>query len=264
MEIPKIGGAKGIFEIFVPGTFLVINLIVGLFILSFPQLKMFNSVDLELIKILINPISIIVFLICFGYLTGMILRLLRPDKPDKRSKIRYSKIYKDLDSSIYTSEFPYISWFKHLFSTNSYPEKSRKIFEKLWLPGEKNKLGKPFFNFYKLIICYNDSKAASEIFSTESVTRYIAGIYYALRISIFYFLAIIILLIVDFLLSIHWFYASMQIPIIVVLIAISIIYYIALRKIISNFRMIRIKEVESVILGSINNYQLILNKLDGE
>ena len=264
MEIPKIGGANGIFEIFVPGTFLVINLIGGVFVLSFPKLKTFNPIDLELIKILLNPISIIVFLICFGYLTGMILRLLRPEKPDKKSKTKHAKIYKHLDKSMYTSEFPYISWFNHLFKTKSYPEKSKRIFDELWLPGEKNIQGKQFFNFYKLIICYNDSKAANEIFSAESITRYITGIFYALRISIFYFSAIIILLLMDSFFHLYWFYNGMQISIIIVLIAILTIYYIALQRIITNFRTIRIKEVESVILGSINNYQLILSKLNGK
>ncbi|GAI26286.1 unnamed protein product, partial [marine sediment metagenome] len=35
MNIPTIGGARGIFEIFVPGVFLLLNLAVAVFLLPF-------------------------------------------------------------------------------------------------------------------------------------------------------------------------------------------------------------------------------------
>lgn len=83
MKIPTIGQSRGIFEIFVPGAFLLLN-IVG-------ALCLFLNVKIADIlcpkggtNVNIIGLSLVV-LICFGYLIGMILRLLMTDIPDNLS-----------------------------------------------------------------------------------------------------------------------------------------------------------------------------------
>jgi hypothetical protein len=83
MKIPTIGQSKGIFEIFVPGAFLLLNM-VGVLCL-FLHVKI---ADILCPKggTNVNIIGLsLVVLICFGYLIGMILRLLMADIPDNLS-----------------------------------------------------------------------------------------------------------------------------------------------------------------------------------
>ena len=81
MNIPTIGGSRGIFEIFVPGTFLLLNLSVIVY--------MFPFTDEETRRLIAagasNPASALIIAISFGYLMGVLLRLFRTDLPDNLS-----------------------------------------------------------------------------------------------------------------------------------------------------------------------------------
>ena len=70
MDIPVIGKTKGIFEIFVPGVFILINIIVVLYLLS-QSVNSFEFLDNILKKIALKPSLLIIILICFGYLIGI-------------------------------------------------------------------------------------------------------------------------------------------------------------------------------------------------
>lgn len=187
MEIPKIANTKGIFEIFIPGTFLIVNMM-GSFILFFHSHIDTNLNDQSfLVKFLMNPVFCTIILICFGYLAGIVLRLLRPEMPERWSKFYHSKIHKKYannDITFFDSEFPYLEWFDYLFKNRNYPEEYKSTFERIWCSGIGIPHKKHFFNFYKLLVCFHDKDVAEEIFSAEAVSRYNVGMFYALLISI--------------------------------------------------------------------------------
>ncbi len=78
---PAIGGARGIFEIFVPGVFLLFNLFGPIHL--FPWMG--PGVVSGLHSIASNTRVAILMVICFGYLCGVILRLERADMADHLS-----------------------------------------------------------------------------------------------------------------------------------------------------------------------------------
>jgi hypothetical protein len=104
MNIPTIGGAKGIFEIFVPGLFLFLNFVLVLYLFPFTE-KETNS----LISLCIsNQILGLVITISFSYLIGVILRLFRTDLADEWSA-KFIRKFKHGANKLYAVEkFPYI------------------------------------------------------------------------------------------------------------------------------------------------------------
>lgn len=264
MEIPKIGNAKGIFEIFIPGSFLLLNIIGLPMMFFFPEIKNSLSSNTNELKLFLNPIVSIIILICFGYLIGMILRLLKPGTPDKLSatKLRKSKI--KYDKILYTSVFPYIDLINYQIEHDYYTKPVNKYFNKIW----KKRIEKDeyqnhyFFNFHKYMICFNDEKAATEILSAESLTRYLTGIFYALRFSmILLIIGFIIVPIKVIILYPENYYSIYNISVIVIIIIIFILYWYSNKILIENFRFIRIKEVVTVLIGSFKNRKLFENKV---
>lgn len=110
--IPRIGGVSGIFDVFVPGLFLLFNF--GIFLYFFPYL---TEETLNQIKSAFShPTLIILISISLGYLLGVILRISRVKAADKWSG-RFLRIYskncrrKASRSNLYChSKFPYIGW----------------------------------------------------------------------------------------------------------------------------------------------------------
>ncbi|HDN64854.1 MAG TPA: hypothetical protein ENF23_00930 [Methanosarcinales archaeon] len=82
MNIPAIGGTRGVFEIFVPGAFLLLNLAAVVYLLPFidEDTKRFISGCGS------NPALSLVILLCFGYLIEVILRLFRAETVDENSE----------------------------------------------------------------------------------------------------------------------------------------------------------------------------------
>ncbi len=68
--VPSVGGTRGIFEIFVPGAFLFLNIIgvayVWMKVQSIPLNDSFEKLSAQ-------PVLALTVLVCFGYLLGMIL-----------------------------------------------------------------------------------------------------------------------------------------------------------------------------------------------
>lgn len=83
MKVPAIGQTGGIFEIFVPGMFLVLN-IGGVAYLNFKE-TIISIVVIEENNVIASLGLSIITIICFSYLAGMLLRLLMTDRPDKLS-----------------------------------------------------------------------------------------------------------------------------------------------------------------------------------
>lgn len=152
MNVPSIGKTKGIFEIFIPGVFLLINVIGVLYLFS-QNFKSSESIG-EFIKYLIGkPSLILIILICFGYLTGMILRLLMTEFPDRLSAW-YHRIFnknnsKKSDESykLWSIErFPYIGYIGESVERNlSGPV--YEYYEKIWEPRKREEGNRRFFQF---------------------------------------------------------------------------------------------------------------------
>lgn len=241
MDIPKIGGARGIFEIFIPGTFFLINIV--LFVYFFPYTE--NATKVILDACMANAGLVVVIIICFGYLIGILLRLFRTDLLDKISRILLKLIYhrrfkKKVDFKLWlTDEFPYIDWIGEVCK-RYLSDDVLKFYKAVWSNTREKVHTKQFFNFCKTMITANDDKAANEVYAAESLTRYISGMFFALALSL-------ILLCSTFVL--HWvIYSECMVLLAVVLLC----YLIALFEIVRRFRFIRIKEVETVFTASYN------------
>lgn len=248
-NIPTIGGARGIFEIFVPGIFLLINLVVVVYL--FPYID--NATWKDIVAWISNPILSLVIVITFGYLIGVILRMLRTESADNWSA-RFLRLYdsnarKEKNKlNLYAYEkFPYVGWLG-VVCERHFPTSAMNFYSRVW--AERN--SRSFFNFCKIIIISEDQRAANEIYSTEALSRYISGMYYALLIASFLIASVGTL----------QFFASGRIMM-GLLIMLSL-YLFAILGILKNFRFIRIKEVEIMFAASFKNRHLFKNGAEDE
>lgn len=85
----------------------------------------------------------------------------------------------------------------------------------------------------------------NELYTAESINRYISGMFYSLLISFF-----LIIIAIPF-------QSKFEVSIILIVLLLS--YFIALLNIISRFRFIRIKEVQTVFDACYKNKELFLN-----
>lgn len=241
MNIPTIGGARGIFEIFVPGIFLLLNL--GTVMYLFPFID--DETKQLVISSASNPVLVLVVVVSFGYLIGVILRLFRADQPDDWSA-RWLRRYahhrqSDGKPRLYVSEgFPYIGWIEEVCKLYLSSE-ALEFYNKTWAPRKQLKRNKQFFNFCKIMISSNDERAAGEIYAAEALSRYIAGMFYALLLA---FILILITAVLRYIVL-----GQVMAGFIIILVA----YLLAIMTILSHFRFIRIKEVETVFAASFKN-----------
>jgi hypothetical protein len=245
MNIPTIGGTRGIFEIFVPGVFLLLNIGAVLYVSPFVDEETKNLI----LTALSNPVSGLIVAICFGYLIGVLLRLLRVDIPDNLSAAwlrRFSKLSgrgKGQYALAVTETFPYIGWIEEVNQEYLTPN-AIQFYKRVWAKRKKSGQNKQFINFCKIIIASNDERAANEIYAAEALTRYIAGMFYALTFAF-------ILILTDVILE-----ATFAGRFASGLAAILLAYFLAIIVIIQNFRRIRIKEVEVIFAASFRNKAL--------
>jgi hypothetical protein len=272
MNIPTIGGARGIFEIFVPGLFLLLNFGIVAYLLPFIDQRTREMVT----TVTANSILGLIVAVCFGYLIGILLRLLKTDHIDKLSsawlkafdkksledersrepkdknrtfawlKRIFNKSTRQSTKPVYkssvTDEFPYIVWLGEVAKWYLPPE-ALTFYKKVWAPRDRgsNKRNKQFFNFCKVVVTSYDEKAANEIYAAEALTRYIAGMFYALMAASF---LIIVTFVIVGLESEQWMTG---------LLFMLLPYAFAMLIIIQRFRKIRIREVEVVFAASFKN-----------
>ena len=247
MNIPTIGGTKGIFEIFVPGVFLLLN-IIGIFFVS--PLADQNTKD-SMMALISNSALGVIIAICFGYLIGILLRLLKVDTPDNLSALWLrlfsgrARKQKGQSTLFATEAFPYIGWVEEACQQYLPPE-ALQFYKKIWAKRKQAGENKQFINFCKTIISANDERAANEIYAAEALSRYIAGMFYAL-----FFASILLLAVIIFSTN-----STGQLLMVAILLA----YVLAIIVIIQNFRRIRIKEVEAIFAASYKNRSLFENK----
>lgn len=183
MDVPVIGKAKGLFEIFVPGVFLLLNFVWVLYCIRPKDIDLYKSFS-------DNEVLTVIILIGLGYLIGVILYLGDADIPDKWSARLRSlggskeKYYKDV--------FPYFSGLESIVN-NCFPEYAKSFCRKCWMPRETSCSNSQeetsfrntyFFNYCKTLINAIDERSALENYSNESLIMYLAAMFYAMVISI--------------------------------------------------------------------------------
>lgn len=268
MDIPKIGGARGVFEIFVPGLFLWFNGLLIVYSLPWtpPAAKAWIAIGAG--KGVAAGIAVSVV---YGYLLGLLLRLFRCEYLDSlsawwlrltdRRNLRCGAVgrcgwwfrlpcrligtRKALYKNSVSEKFPYIGWIHELLSGKVVDGVALEVWRKYWRRSrpanphvEKNQ---QFYNFRKLLVVAQGGSRAEEIYAAESLTRYMAGMGLALLVAVLGFAATAGVRYRDNLPWVAW-------------AALAGAYAIAWFLIVSNFRLIRLKEVETVFAGDVSMY----------
>lgn len=242
MNIPTIGGTRGIFEFFVPGIFLLLNLGVAAYFFPYTDNETRNGIT----AVASNPALALIVAVSFGYLIGVVIRLFQTDLPDRLSAAwlrRFARDARQKDRKFKlwaTEQFPYFGWIEQVCKLYL-PSVALDFYKKTWgcrKPGEQNK---QFFTFIKVMVGSNDERAADEMYAAEALSRYIAGMFYALFFACIF---ILITVIVAYLVS-----GQVLMGLVIVLIT----YVFVIAAILAHYRFIRIKEVEIVFAASFKN-----------
>jgi hypothetical protein len=206
VNIPAVGAAQGIFELFVPGAFLLLNALFVAYSALGPenqaQLREFSS----------NGVLSFIVLICFGYLIGVIMRLFKTETPDRWSARLLRFTAKDSlknqqvipgfgarwdpkttgDRAAFQlwviEDFPYVGWLGEVHTFGAGLDEAEAIQEfhrRVWAgPTRSRHQHKTFFNFCKTLINSADERAATEIYVAEALNRYLTGMFYSLLIAL--------------------------------------------------------------------------------
>jgi len=275
-NIPTIGAAKGLFEILVPGVFLLLNLSWTLY---YFQGNVFKNT--MIVKIFTdNVVLMVVIIVVMGYLIGVVLWLIGADWLDnacmrliRLNNYIYLKIYKKPKEreTFYQEDFPYLNGLGSI-SRKYLPPVALNFYNNCWAPWHCKGRNKYFFNYCKTLIYSLDKGSAAEVYANEALIRYIAAMFYALLISL------VLLLIVLFTEKIKsctipaflsWaIKSSSSCPLTQVDNSIEIdciififIYLLSIVVLISHFRYMRFKEVQTVFAASLIHKKEIGNYL---
>lgn len=255
MDVPAIGKAKGLFEIFIPGVFLLLNFTWMIYCLQYQYWSASNLYD----SLKDNQILMLIIIIVFGYLTGVILWLFRADFPDELSASL--RKFCGASEDFYNDQFPYIKSLGSI-AKDYLPRESYSFYSNCWMPRLATSKNKYFFNFCKVLINAIDEKSAIEIYSSEALIRYLAAMFYALLISLFFLCFIMIvnsgLVPIGFISPFYQLAPSLKMDII----SFIIFYLISLIVLLWHFRYMRFKEVQSVFTASLINKESIDRYLD--
>jgi amino acid transporter len=101
LNIPSIGAAKGLFEMLVPGVFLLLNL--GFFLNYLSAQYWEKSLVFDIVKG--NTALVLIAIIVLGYLIGVVLWIIGADIPDFLS----TKLRRSGQDPYYEENFPYIN-----------------------------------------------------------------------------------------------------------------------------------------------------------
>ena len=249
MDVYGIGKVTGVFETFVPGVFLLINLALAVAYLPVQD----DRVSAFWLLLKFNTAVGVVIAVAFGYLIGVLLRLLKARRPDLTSACllracrRLFRFEKKLPLRL-REHFPYICRMKELCS-ESYGPDALDFHHVVWEPWARPKGNQGFFNFLKLIVASIDQQAAVEMARAESLCRYVSGMAYALVFSMLAILAAM---------AYQRAAEGIWVPGLVLLI---VFYAFAAIGILANFRDLRLKEAATLFTFSFNNRKTLLRKL---
>lgn len=245
MNIPTIGGARGIFEFFVPGVFLLLNFAFATYISPYTDAETKTGFAAAFS----SPALALIIGVSFGYLIGVVLRLFQTDLPDRLSAVwlrTFDRRARQEDRKFKlwaTEQFPYFGWIEQLCKLYL-PVEALDFYQKTWGQRKQGMQNKQFITFVKTMINSDDQRAAEEMYAAESLCRYIAGMFYALCFAC---LSLLIPVVVSYLVS-----GQVLISLIIVL----GIYLFMIVEILAHYRFIRIKEVEIVFAASYKNRAL--------
>jgi hypothetical protein len=240
MNIPTIGGPRGIFETFVPGVFLLLNAIATVYFSQLVNdqirgLILDNASELGLGPV-IGLISLVI-IICFGYLIGILIRLIPVDVLDSLSgrwlrRADRGARQKDGSFKLWASEkFPYLGWIEEACKLYL-PAGALDFYNKTWGLRKRDNGNTRFFDFCKVLVNSVDERSANEIYIAEALSRYMSGMFFALSSA-------------SVLMLINIFFVS-GIPGKIIATALFLIYVWATSRIVRHLRPIRVKEVETV------------------
>jgi hypothetical protein len=250
-KVPSIGGGRGVFEIFVPGLFLLLNMWAALYLLPATD----ESTRRYLQTLVSRPALGVLVIIPFGYLAGVVLRLFRTDLPDRHSAW-FQRVFRTRgtksETTLWAHEpFPYPGWLSYLVRER-FPEDAGRFFSFLWQthlhasdPQEGRKR-KQFVNFCKVVVCSADPAAAAEVYSAESFSRYISGMYYALCLALLMLATSAVMR------------SFAGVPVGLGLVVLLASYAVGILAILANFRFIRIKEIETIFAATYKNREFFV------
>lgn len=244
--IPTVGGAKGIFEIFIPGIFLLLNFCGAYLVLAHGSLCV-NQTTLWIS----SPVVGIMSAIAFGYLLGVVLRTMPVGFADwwsaKLLSVWHWKTRKKGEESLFfTDSFPFARWLKAR-CRRKYPDDTNAFFDEVWAKGTEGGHGRVFFNFCKVMVMSEDEWTASEIYSAEALSRYIASTFWTLVVSFFLLLAI----------GIHRGFSFETESMSLLLYGLMALYLAGIVAILLTFRLIRLREVELVFALSFKSRAIL-------
>lgn len=242
-NVPAIGGAKGIFEILVPGVFVLVNIVTAVYVFPWGGREARAAIQ----AVGANSMLSFVVLICLGYLLGVLLRLTRADRADEWSAAwirRFRRTAKNVEGryrAFAIEPFPYISWLREM-AEEYMPPSVVRYYESEWAHQKRRGPNKQFFNLCKIAVISSAEPASSaltaEILAAEALTRYGACMIYALALA----LGIAIASAVACLMALQWAAVGWLL--------LGGAYALALVLLLKNFRFVRIKEVETIFGAS--------------
>jgi mannose-6-phosphate isomerase-like protein (cupin superfamily) len=190
MTLPS-SSIRGFFEILMPGIFLVLNAALTAYFLGAVLSPGLQAALQPLWNLITNPAVAIFLLVAVGYPVGVVLRLLKSARIDALSA-RYIRFLKPKTrNELYlTDHFFYGNWMYDKAHTRL-PAEAARFYDDYWKDkytgdGTTNTT---WFNFCKTIIAKNDIQSGLEIYAAEALSRFLAGSYYALQVSIVLMLA---------------------------------------------------------------------------
>jgi hypothetical protein len=196
-SVPGVGTVRGVFELFLPGIFLLLNFVGAVY--SSPLVDLDSEAANGILWASKNLLAATFISIPLGYLIGVILRLFKTDPADNwsaaylrlvkfliRKRVKkehktliYSKDIKEQklakNALLYLSNFPYNEWLE--YTVNSMlPIEAIAFFKKAWANHSDSK---QFINFCKIIVIAKNPTAGAEISSAEALSRFVASMMYA-------------------------------------------------------------------------------------
>jgi quercetin dioxygenase-like cupin family protein len=245
MDLPK-SGARGFFEILMPGVFLLLNLLgtFGLLMATLadePQQKAAR-------EFLIDPAYALALILSLGYLLGVVLRLFRTQRLDDWSGWFIGLAKPELrGESFITEPFFYNGWMRKKCKERFDPSVGQ-FYERYWAKRDTRNAFKntSFFNLCKALINKADPNSAREAFAAEAMSRFVAGSCYALWFALL--LALVDTVVVCIFISRH----LTLLPL-----AMALVYLLLIVRILGEFRYLRCSEVDAVFGACYANRQYL-------
>lgn len=236
-DVPGIASARGVFDIFIPGAFLLLH-VIAVLALCFPSDP---DVQRSFAALRSNSLLAVTSFVCFGYLMGVLLRLLKTETAD-----RFSGYFCELltrrkwpDGRQYLREdFPYHAYLGFVASQRL-PVAAAEFFESVWRPRATPRGNRQFFNHSKVLVNAIDERSGAELAAAEAMTRYVSSMFYALSVAI---MLVVIML---------WVSRSN------VLLGVLAAYLLAVVIILRNLRLLRFKEAEALFSATFFNSKVI-------